>query len=260
MSQLRQIVDAVVNGAMRIPGAQPLGRSLAYGLTRSQLLSDKNRMRVHNLIGVKVIPRGVVRARVPIPELPGVNLSLELGLADELSRFWYFFGYDHYEVSVRCTLAALVAALPPDPQWRFLDVGGNIGYFTLYLAALARAGEQGRGTFLRAEPACVPHAGAQSRAQSRPSRHAERGGGERRAGDVRPVPGGRIVRPQQRQPYLRRRRARRLRASQDARAGRLLRENRREGRDRKVGLRGRRGEGARGPGTHGRTRFAAYRH
>ena len=153
MSQLRQIVDAVLDGAMRIPGAQPVGRSLAYGLTRSHLLSDKNRMRVHNLIGRKVIPPGMARARVPIPELPGVSLSLELGLADELSRFWYFFGYDHYEAPVRRTLAALVAALPPDPQWRFLDVGGNIGYFTLYLAALARAG--GKGAVHSFEPS--PH-------------------------------------------------------------------------------------------------------
>jgi hypothetical protein len=76
-----------------------------------------------------------VATSVPIPELPGQGLNLRLSLTDDLSREWYYFGYEKYEVPVRRVLVALVHSLAPGKSWCLLDVGANMGYFSLFLAA-----------------------------------------------------------------------------------------------------------------------------
>ena len=73
----------------------------------------------------------------------GRQLSLELDLTDELSRSWYYFGYDDYERSTIALWAQLV-----DRARTVFDVGANIGLYTL----LAAARLQGRGAVHAFEP------------------------------------------------------------------------------------------------------------
>lgn len=101
------------------------------------------RLRVYNAVAPRTIPAGEVATSVPIPELPGESLHLQLSLTDDLSREWYYFGYDKYEVPVRHVLAAQLRALEPGKPWCLLDVGANMGYFSLFLAALAKAEHRG---------------------------------------------------------------------------------------------------------------------
>lgn len=142
--RFRSAVDTVLNQVMRVPGAKSAGRSLACRVTRSTSITPKNRARMFNLLAQRTSDTTALDTSVPIPERAGVSIHLRLELTDELSRQWYFFGYDHYEIPVRKVLAVLVEELPSDGSSQILDVGGNLGYFTLFLGALAHAGNKGQ--------------------------------------------------------------------------------------------------------------------
>ena len=141
--QLRSAVDEMFSKTMRLSVAKSAGRSLLFWVSRSHSIGRKNRMRAFNLLATRTATDGPLDTTVPIPEMPGLDIKVRLELSDELSRQWYFFGYDHYEISVRKVLAALVDDLPSDGSSQILDVGGNLGYFTLFLGALAHAKNKG---------------------------------------------------------------------------------------------------------------------
>ena len=143
MRDFRNLAEPWLERIIRIPGAKSAARQLAYCVTRSKLITTKNRARVFNLLAQRTSDAAALDTSVPVPERAGLAINLRLELSDELSRLWYFFGYDHYEIPVRKVLAALVEELPSDGSSQILDVGGNLGYFTLYLGALAKADRKG---------------------------------------------------------------------------------------------------------------------
>jgi FkbM family methyltransferase len=143
-TRFRRIVNSALVGVMLIPGAKLIGRSMTLRVTRSPGIGLVNRVRAYNLLADKVAPASEIDTTVAIPEEPSLSVRLRLGLDDELSRFWYFFGYDRYEVAVRRILAVLLESLPAGGPWHVLDVGGNIGYFSLFLGTLAKARNKAR--------------------------------------------------------------------------------------------------------------------
>ena len=143
MSQFRDLAGALLDGMVSVPGAKLLGRSLLFRITRSSAIGRKNRLRVYNLLADRIAASGEVSAAVPVPENCELRINFRLELTDELSRLLYFFGYDHYEVPVRKILTKILDELPSDDSCHLLEVGGNIGYYTLLLGALAMFGRKG---------------------------------------------------------------------------------------------------------------------
>jgi FkbM family methyltransferase len=142
MRVIGNAVKAFVEGITVMPGGKRLGRSTTCFVTRSPWIKRINRARMYNAFALKTIPSGLVTTSVPVPEAPGVRIDLELDLTDELSRQWYYFGYQYYEVPVRKVLAEIVEGLASGSNYHLLDVGANVGYFSLYLAALAQIGKR----------------------------------------------------------------------------------------------------------------------
>jgi FkbM family methyltransferase len=146
MGPLRRAVEATVERVMQFPAARGAGMVCARAVTRAQWIGRANRGRMYNLIAGRAIPPTDVFTSVPVPGRTGASISLQLSLSDDLSRQWYYFGYDHYEVPVCRLLSALVADLAeqrPVRPFVLIDVGGNIGYYTLLLAALTRDDQSG---------------------------------------------------------------------------------------------------------------------
>ena len=126
-----------------VPGIKKSLHGMAFRMTRDTGLSMLNRNRVFNYFAEASAPAESVSVAVPIPELPGAALRLQMDLGDMLSRQWYYLGYDAYEVAVRKTMWALIR----NPQWQgethVIDVGANLGYFTLYLARILQSQKGG---------------------------------------------------------------------------------------------------------------------
>ena len=113
----------------------PLKTPLRYA-TRAYLdrLPQKRRQQVFNLLARK-LGRGVtVETKVAIPgQSEGVNVSLDL--SEDLDRAWYFFGYQGHEAE--CVNSFTTLASKRDYK-TVIEVGANIGYFTLFLASVLK--------------------------------------------------------------------------------------------------------------------------
>jgi FkbM family methyltransferase len=102
-------------------------------LRRDSLLSQKNRQRLYNFFAQDTSAGCVVSCTVATPGAD--RLHLELDLEDDLCRQWYFAGYTRYECGVVELLWRLFAAR----SYRVvIEIGANVGYFSLLLAAAVR--------------------------------------------------------------------------------------------------------------------------
>lgn len=147
---LRHALNALMRWVCRIPEVREVLHTLAIKVTRDPRRSELARARVFNVLAVSSAPEGMVEFAVPVPELPGTSLQLRLDLKDELSRQWYYWGYDRYEPEVRTLMWELVKDLPAGESGDVIDIGANLGYFTLYLGTLLR--HRGAGTVQAFEP------------------------------------------------------------------------------------------------------------
>ena len=71
------------------------------------------------------------------------DIRLRLRVRDDLTRYWYFWGYAHYELGTTRLLRRLL-----ERKRVFFDVGANVGYHTFLAAALL----EGRGAVHAFEP------------------------------------------------------------------------------------------------------------
>src|SRR5262249_8044272 len=127
--------------AYRLPGVRGLaGHALRLTLQRSRL-PRHTRQQLHNLFAVDVAPAEPTKCSGDAGN--GRAIRLRLHVRDDLSRYWYFWGYGHYELGTTQLLRRLL-----DRPRVFFDVGANIGYHALLAAALL----EGRGAVHAFEP------------------------------------------------------------------------------------------------------------
>jgi len=142
-----QTLRRIASAAYYVPGMKALARIMTRFAIQSFLLSLKNKQRLYNFVTEASVPGREVLASAH--DLSIGPISFKVNLRDDLSRMWYYWGYSAYEsptVRLFCRLLKTKSCV--------LDVGANIGYYTL-LAAKALEG-RGRGSCFRAMPASVP--------------------------------------------------------------------------------------------------------
>jgi len=143
-------MNQLIHWICRSPQAREVLHKLTLSITRDPHRSKLTRARTFNLLATASAPNGMVEFEVPVPELPGTSIQLSLDLSDDLSRQWYYWGYDCYEPEVRKLMWELLQDLRPSDTGNVIDIGANLGYFTLYLGALLN--HRGCGTVQAFEP------------------------------------------------------------------------------------------------------------
>ena len=104
-------------------------------------LSLRNKQRLYNFFAKDIAPVHAIRCSTQV--LYGRSVALELNLQDDLSRMWYYWGYDGYERGTTRLFCKLVRS-----KSCVFDVGANIGYYTMLAASLM----DGRGEVHAFEP------------------------------------------------------------------------------------------------------------
>jgi FkbM family methyltransferase len=136
-AQLRSVAGL----AYRVPGVRrAVTQALRLTLQRSRL-PRHTKQQLHNFFAVDVSPPGATTCTVDAGTAGAIRLRLQV--RDDLSRYWYFWGYAHYELGTTQLLRRLL-----DRSAVFFDVGANIGYYTFLAAALL----EGRGVVHAFEP------------------------------------------------------------------------------------------------------------
>ena len=153
IESMTTMIRAALNRMVALACRTGVGRRALHRAARratgDPTRSDLARGRAYNLLAAATAPSGFLTTTIPIPELPNRPLTVRLDLNDELSRAWYYCGYDKYEPEVRKVLWHLIKNEKSD-AFSVLDIGANLGYFSLYLgSALA---ERGNGRVYAFEP------------------------------------------------------------------------------------------------------------
>ncbi len=133
-SMIRTALNRLIALACRTGVGRRALHRLARRITSDPTRSDLTRGRAYNLLAAATAPSGFLTTTIPIPELPNRPLTVRLDLNDELSRAWYYCGYDKYEPEVRKVLWHLIKNEQSD-AFSVLDIGANLGYFSLYLGS-----------------------------------------------------------------------------------------------------------------------------
>lgn len=127
--------------ACKIPGVQGTVRGALRATIQHSSLRWHTKQRLHNLLAEDIAPRGFAVCNVQVPGSAPLRLSVQV--RDDLSRYWYYWGYEHYE---RGTIRLLRMLLRNTRC--FFDVGANVGYFSLFAARVL----DGRGEVHAFEP------------------------------------------------------------------------------------------------------------
>ena len=134
-------LQSVAHLAYRIPGVRALARYGLRSIVQRSGLSRHTKQQFHNFLAVDVAPAGLTACKLDAGS--GHTLRLQIRVRDDLSRYWYFWGYAHYELGTTRLLRRLLEC-----RRVFFDVGANIGYHTFLAAALL----EGRGSVHAFEP------------------------------------------------------------------------------------------------------------
>lgn len=135
-------LKSIVAPVLGFPGVNHLARVLVRDAIQRWPLSLKTRQQINNFFVPEVTPKGLTDCTVQLPT--GAKLHLQLDMQDDLSRTWYFWGYSGYEAG----MVELLVRLLKDKTKMVVEVGANIGYYTLLMAALL----ENRGTIHAFEP------------------------------------------------------------------------------------------------------------
>jgi FkbM family methyltransferase len=135
--RLRQIT----RGFLAVPFAKPIARVTARFAIQTLPLAKRTKQRIYSLLAVDAASRSPVTCHIALPT--GRRLLAQLDLSDDLSRNWYYWGYNNYEIGTVRLWDHLLKT-----STTVFDVGANIGVYTL----LAAARLQGRGAVHCFEP------------------------------------------------------------------------------------------------------------
>jgi FkbM family methyltransferase len=128
--------------AMRRPPWAPavLRAGVRVAIQRTSLpLITKQRL--YNLFSPELMPSGSVEFSVSLHGRRAIRLEMELD--GEIASKWYYFGYGGYEREVTAFISGLLSEVSC-----FIDIGANVGYYTLLAASLIN----GRGQVHAFEP------------------------------------------------------------------------------------------------------------
>ncbi len=114
--------------AYRLPGMKSAARRTARFGIQNLPLTRLSRQRLYNFVAADTIPSGLVTCEVN--SCSERNLLLDLNLQDDISRQWYYWGYQGYEQATVRLFCELLTT-----KTRVFDVGANVGYYTLIAAA-----------------------------------------------------------------------------------------------------------------------------
>lgn len=129
-------LHSVFRALYRVPGARSLARSAARLVIQHSPLALRNRQRVYNFFSRETSESVRVRTHVRVPGNGTVAVNLDLD--EDMDRNWYFWGYGGYERG----LPELFQRLAAKRRYRtVIEVGANIGYFTLLMADSLRRNE-----------------------------------------------------------------------------------------------------------------------
>jgi FkbM family methyltransferase len=121
-------LKSVAHAGYQLPGFKTLTRkSTRFGI-QNLPLTRHNKQRLYNFVSADTIPTDPVSCEVRVSN--SRKLLLNLDLRDDLSRQWYYWGYEGYESGT----VSLFRKLAEEKTCIF-DIGANVGYYTL-LAAL----------------------------------------------------------------------------------------------------------------------------
>jgi FkbM family methyltransferase len=139
--QRHQTLHRIANAAYYLPGGKALARIMTRFAIQSFPLSLKNKQRLYNFVGEATAPGRELLASTH--DLSSGPISFKVDLRDDLSRMWYYWGYSSYESATVRLFCRLLKT-----KFCVLDVGANIGYYTL----LAAKALEGRGEVHAFEP------------------------------------------------------------------------------------------------------------
>lgn len=128
MSTTHPHLHRFVSPLYGIPGAKAIARWLLRSLIQKTRLPKRRKQQLYNFFSRDVISPVPLSCTVETPVQGPVSLRLDL--RDDLSRQWYFWGYQGYEPGI----VRLLSKLAPDKSCIF-DIGANIGYYTVLLGA-----------------------------------------------------------------------------------------------------------------------------
>jgi FkbM family methyltransferase len=124
----------IARGLLTLPGARRTVRRLLRLAIQHGPLSRPNRQRLYGFFAPEVAPAGNVDCTVRVA--PGANVRLSLRLDDWVNSQLYYWGYDGYEPGVTLLMRSLLRS-----RRSVLDIGANIGYYTVLAATLAPEAE-----------------------------------------------------------------------------------------------------------------------
>src|SRR5260221_12032715 len=108
-----------------VPGSKGLLRRCVRKTIHSAPLSLKNKQRLYNFFAEATSPPRKIQCSDRV--FDDSWIKLELNLEDDLSRQWYFWGYNGYESA----LSRFAWRLFSERHYRITgEVGANIGYLT----------------------------------------------------------------------------------------------------------------------------------
>ncbi len=116
--------------------AKPLIRRIARSVIASNMMPMRRKQQVYNMLARKV-GQGETELRVRSRLPNGHSAQLQLNLEEDMDRRWYFWGYRGYEQECVDVLYKLLATRK---YKTVLEVGANIGYYTILLASTGHLG------------------------------------------------------------------------------------------------------------------------
>jgi FkbM family methyltransferase len=122
-----------------LPPCRSASRKLLRNLLHSPSLSLKRKQQAFNLLATKA-SSGVTSIEAnEVVQGNGHPLRISLNLQEDLDRKWYYWGYAGYEAE--CVNAVWELA-KTRKYTTILEVGANIGFFSLLLGVAARSNSQ----------------------------------------------------------------------------------------------------------------------
>ena len=130
MSSRYALPLSIARLAYRVPFVKSITRSSVRRAIQSERLGLKTRQRLYNFFAKETTKGLKFQAEIATPNAESIHV--ELHLDEDLDRNWYFWGYSGYEAGLP---EFICHRLQKQGYQRIIEVGANIGYFSLLMAS-----------------------------------------------------------------------------------------------------------------------------